>query len=275
MKLSLITATHYRVSQLANIALPSILAQTSHNFEWVIINDGFDLATRHFVAKIQANFDIIYTEIKHDSTGFSLCHARNKGLEMARGQVVAYLDDDNNLSPQFVSEALKFFQDHPQIKCTLQQQFRRRDIVRNGQTVRQGKPFISPASDTTAESLLGQRDIFDSNGFCHVLDDAPRWNPNYRIFADYEYFVQCLSRWGTEKFLLNPLILVNYTQTSEGIIGRSHYGEWAFELSQLFGQVEQYSVLQNLEMRTKLIQLISLYHEKHQKGQKILGFCEE
>ncbi|MBD2184962.1 glycosyltransferase family 2 protein [Planktothrix sp. FACHB-1355] len=274
MRLSLITATHNRVEKLANIAYPSVLGQTSRNFEWVIINDGPDLATRNFVAQIKADLAIAYLEMEHRSEGFSLCHARNLGLDRAKGFLVAYLDDDNALLPQFVESTIRFFQVNPQIICSMVRQHRRRDVVRNSQIVRQGKVFIAPPPSANSESLLVQKHIFDSNGFSHHLDNAPRWNPNTRVFADYEYFLQCLSRWGQESFLLNPLVLVNYVQTSEGTIGKSTYQEWASDLKKIYEYREQYSVLSDWDVKSWLPLLISTYEDKYKNGMNVPGFSE-
>ena len=46
MKLTVITVTHKRAEKLANVALPSILAQIVKSIEWIIVNDGRDIATR-------------------------------------------------------------------------------------------------------------------------------------------------------------------------------------------------------------------------------------
>lgn len=91
VKLTLITATHNRAKKLASITLPSVLAQKNRNFEWVIVNDGCDAATREIVAAIQADFALTYLEMDHPTSGFGLCHARNLGLEAASAEIVAYL----------------------------------------------------------------------------------------------------------------------------------------------------------------------------------------
>lgn len=49
MKLTVITATHKRAEKLASVAKPSILAQTVKSFEWIIVNDGRDIATRYLI----------------------------------------------------------------------------------------------------------------------------------------------------------------------------------------------------------------------------------
>ena len=271
VKLTLITATHNRAKKLASITLPSVLAQKNRNFEWVIVNDGCDVATREIVAAIQADFAITYLEMDHPTSGFGLCHARNLGLEAASGEIVAYLDDDNTLEPEFVEETLKFLQDNSAIRCSMVRQNRRRDVVRNGGAVRQGNPFIAPHQNATAESLIRQDDLFDSNGFAHYQHDAPRCNPEYRVFADYEYFLQCVSLWGCSSFKLNPQILVNYIQTSDGVIGRSNYQCWATELQAIYNRKEQYRVFRKVNAQI-LSNLVKIYLLKHYQGMSLPAF---
>jgi len=113
------------------------------------------------------------------------------------------------------------------------QQHRRRDVVKAGQTVREGNPFVSPAAGTSVEALIRQHELFDSNGFTHFRQDSPRWNPQFKVFVDYEYFLQCLNQWGREGFGLNEQVLVDYIQSTEGAIGQSSYQDWAEELQVL------------------------------------------
>jgi glycosyltransferase involved in cell wall biosynthesis len=245
MQLTIITATYQRPSQLADICLPSLLAQSDRSFEWVVVNDGTDLTTRKLIESLQVDFPIAYLEMEHptEDEGFGLCHARNLGLSSAKGEKVAYLDDDNAFSPHFVAAIKQFFEDSPTLQCALVQQNRRRDVVSNGVVRQCGKPFVSPLLDVSRSDLIQQKAIFDSNGFVHSRCQSPQWNPHYRVFADYEYFLQCLSLWGADRFSLIPQVLVDYIQTSEGIIGQSTYQQWAEELQGLCRKADQYSVL--------------------------------
>lgn len=180
----------------------------------------------------------------HPQHGFGLCHARNLGLTSARGDLIAYLDDDNTIAPEFVAATQQFFEQHPTVMCSMTQQWRRRDQVEGDRLIRSGLPFVSPTATATVVDLLTQRELFDSNGFTHRRQNAPQWNPTYRIFADYEYFLQCLSRWGRDRFRLHPAVLVEYVQRSDGIIGRSSYRDWAIELQFLLDQVDGYCALE-------------------------------
>ncbi|MBW4559446.1 MAG: glycosyltransferase family 2 protein [Trichormus sp. ATA11-4-KO1] len=90
MKLSLITATHKRPNQLQQILLPSILAQTSHDFEWIVINDGSEQETKEIITSINSNIEIKYWETPH----IGLCASRNLGLEKAIGKLVGFIDNE-------------------------------------------------------------------------------------------------------------------------------------------------------------------------------------
>lgn len=275
-KITIITATRNRSNILQNKAIPSLLKQTDQDFEWVVVNDGADPQTRQVIDRLQANFPVVYCEIGHSEQGFGLAHGRNCGLEASTGDVVCYLDDDNSLAPDYSAVVKAFFRSpraqakasNSQASFAMVQQSRHRDVHMNGQLIRQGKTFISPDADCTVEDLILHRQLFDSNGFAHLRSGAPSWNPDYRIFIDYEYFLRCLGCWGAEGFALVPEVLVDYVQSSEGIIGRSKYVEWADEIDRLCVS-SQYPILDSRSIM-ELSNLARSWRER--RGQAISAF---
>ncbi|ODH02270.1 glycosyl transferase family A [Nostoc sp. KVJ20] len=251
--------------QLASTALPSIQSQTDRNFEWIVINDGANPDTKDIINSIRAkaDFPISYIEMEHPlpSSGFGLCYARNLGLDAAGGDIVSYLDDDNSIAPEFVASMRQYFEQHPNVRYSMARQQRRRDVIRNGSVVRQGKPFVSPSNCCSLQQLLWQQEIFDSNGFVHYRSNAPRWNPQFQVFADYEYLLQCACIWGEGGFGLNNSILVNYIQSSIGIIGSSNYEQWATELSLIISNQANYFIFQDNAVE-RLKQLVNTYSTK-------------
>jgi glycosyltransferase involved in cell wall biosynthesis len=251
--------------QLASTALPSIQSQTDRNFEWIVINDGANPDTKDIINSIKAisDFPISYIEMEHPepSSGFGLCYARNLGLDAAGGAIVSYLDDDNSIAPEFVASMRQYFEQYPNIRYSMARQQRRRDVIRNGSVVRQGKSFVSPSNCCSLQQLLWQQEIFDSNGFVHYRSNAPRWNPQFQVFADYEYLLQCACIWGEGGFGLNNSILVNYIQSSIGIIGSSNYEQWATELSLIVSNQANYFILQDNSVEP-LEQLVNTYITK-------------
>jgi len=196
--------------------------------------------------------------------------ARNLGLNEASGDLIAYLDDDNAIDPQFVERTKRFMGDNPSIRCSMAQQWRRRDVVQGGQVVKSGKPFISPVAGCSVEALIIQKALFDSNGFVHYRQDSPQWNPNFKVFADYQFFLQCLEHWGRDSFKLHESLLVHYVQRSDGVIGRSGYGEWAMELERI---VMEHERCLELDEAIGLEKLVEEWRHWQQQGKRLSGFA--
>lgn len=106
MKVSVITPTWGRPEILTCRCIPSVAAQT-FPVEHVVVSDGPDPALRELLADV----DVVYAEVDqhHDDPVNVGARARNRGLEVASGELIAYLDDDNAFRPhhiQTLAEAL-------------------------------------------------------------------------------------------------------------------------------------------------------------------------
>jgi glycosyltransferase involved in cell wall biosynthesis len=173
-KISIITVTRSRPQLLAQ-AIASLQAQTDRDFEWIIVNDGGDTATEELILNSTFNCSISYCNMSHPANGFGLAHGRNRGLEMAQGAIVTYLDDDNTFKPNFVAETIPFFEAHPQINYSMPVQQRRRDVIEAGVIVKRGKEFFSPSLDcsnalpsaTAIEELINHQQLIDSSDYSH------------------------------------------------------------------------------------------------------------
>jgi len=62
-QISIITVTRNRSHLLASRALASLLRQTCFDFEWIVVNDGSDTATRNLIEQTQFGFEVVYKEI--------------------------------------------------------------------------------------------------------------------------------------------------------------------------------------------------------------------
>jgi glycosyltransferase involved in cell wall biosynthesis len=269
-KISIITVTRSRPQLLAR-AIGSLKAQTSQDFEWIVVNDGEDTATERIVRNADLYFPHTYLGMTHPDNGFALAHGRNKGLSIATGDIITYLDDDNTFKPNFVTETLAFFERNPQVSYSMPVQQRRRDILRDGVIVASGKEFFSPTPDCTIEQSIRHEQLIDSNGFCHQADTRLSWNPELRIYLDYEFLLRCIDLWGRSGFGINPAILVDYVQTNQGIIGGSSYQDWASELEWIIEHRSNYPCLNDDDVRT-LDRLNDEYRLKSQNLKQIKAF---
>ena len=268
MKFSIITATHLRPEKFKQNCLPSILSQTQKDFEWVIVNDGADGQTRKIVESIDSSLTITYIETPHQG----LCRARNLGLEQAAGELVGFLDDDNQFYENYVERMLSHFEKNSQISMAMPIQDRRRDLYESGKLVRKGREFIGPHPEATNEDFVRGKGIFDSNGFVHKSHQKIRFNVELLIFSDFEYLLQCFSEWGLGSLLLLKEHLVRYIQTSEGIIGQSKWKDWLREQEYIWHNRSRYEIFSILDPIDWMPQSIESTRKKVQNHEELPGF---
>lgn len=96
-KASIIMPTYNRALTL-EAAILSIVAQTHVNWELIIIDDGSTDDTKIILAKFKKNKKIRVINGEHNGVSA----ARNKGMEIATGDYVYYLDSDNTWSAHYL-----------------------------------------------------------------------------------------------------------------------------------------------------------------------------
>lgn len=268
VKLSLITATYNRPEKLKNICLPSLLSQHYQNFEWIVVNDGSNRDTREIVCSLKSDFEIKYIETSH--IGF--CNARNLGLEQSSGELLGFLDDDNYIYASYVKTMLQHFESDPTISMAMPIQDRRRDVYHDGKLIRRGKDFIGPRLDATNRDFVMGNAMFDSNGFIHKRNKSTKFNENLLILADYEYLLRCFSEFGLGAFSLCHKHLIEYIQTTEGIIGKSSWADWLSELNYIWENRSDYKIFSVVEPDLWLPEKITELKQKVTKKEKLPGF---
>ena len=127
-------------------AIESVLIQNYQNFELMIINDGSTDNTEQIVKKFD---DQRIRYFSQENAGAS--SARNLAIEKSTSQYIIPLDSDDRITPDFISQHLKVFQQYPEadlIYCD------DRLIDENGQTIR----IIERPEYTDRKHLI--RDLF-------------------------------------------------------------------------------------------------------------------
>jgi|688.fasta_scaffold21096_6 glycosyltransferase involved in cell wall biosynthesis len=93
-------------------AIQSVISQENVNWELIIIDDGSNDNTQEILESYQNDPRI--RVIQHKSNlGASI--ARNRGLELAHGDLIAYLDSDNLYFPGFLKSAKKALESNPEV----------------------------------------------------------------------------------------------------------------------------------------------------------------
>lgn len=114
--LSIITSC-YNSSLYIHRYLDSILNQTNHNIQLIIINDGSTDKTEDIILNYKPilekqNIEVIY--IKQQNSGIGAAY--NKALKYISGEYFCWCDSDNFYSPNFVEKVLNYFYNHPNAK---------------------------------------------------------------------------------------------------------------------------------------------------------------
>jgi glycosyltransferase involved in cell wall biosynthesis len=107
MMVSVVIPTHNRVELLKN-AVESVLKQTYEDYEMIIVDDGSTDGTGEFLKGLRN--DRMSFHRFQEPVGGNL--ARNKGITMASGEFVAFLDDDDEWMPEKLEKQMKLFEDN-------------------------------------------------------------------------------------------------------------------------------------------------------------------
>jgi len=96
---SIIMPTYNRIDNVRE-SIQSVLDQSYTNWELLVIDDGSTDGTRDFLENIifDQRIKIISS---NNNEGVSI--ARNKGLQNSEGKIIAYLDSDNQWTPDYLS----------------------------------------------------------------------------------------------------------------------------------------------------------------------------
>lgn len=108
---SVVTPTWQRRDVLVDRCVPSVRAQTYPHLEHVIVSDGPD----DKLADLLPDDDrIAVWELDTHDVGARWGHwARLAGISEARGELIAYLDDDNAFRPQHLALLVAALEDNP------------------------------------------------------------------------------------------------------------------------------------------------------------------
>jgi glycosyltransferase involved in cell wall biosynthesis len=90
-------------------ALRSVFAQTFTDFEVIVVDDGSD--DHAALTRALAEFDGRIHYFRQPNSGPA--KARNTGVAKATGELVAFLDADDEWLPEKLARQVKYFQDHP------------------------------------------------------------------------------------------------------------------------------------------------------------------
>lgn len=218
-EISVVIPTHNRWSFLSTLALPSALGQQQTRHEVVVVDDGSDDETSRLHELDHRRLRVI----RHERP-LGVSAARNAGVDAARGEWVAFLDDDDLWSP------LKLRHQLDALRAS-RASFVYSDIVVRDERRGVTYELMAPESDDLESKLLaryvipgGPSNIVASTELVRRLGG---FDENLSMTADWDLWLR-LARAG--KGVRCPGVLVATTAHTANMPVRSSWRELALDL---------------------------------------------
>jgi glycosyltransferase involved in cell wall biosynthesis len=168
--------------------LESAFAQDFEAFEVVLVDDG----SRDRTSEIAQTFPVRY--VRQENQG--LPAARNAGLALARGDLIAFLDDDDVLPPTKLSVQVRYLDEHPTTGCVLgRQEWILEEGVEPPPMVRD--PIFGELGGIQLVTAMIRR---------HVLEELGGFDPSYLYAEDRDLFIR-MRGCGVEIAVLPDVVL--------------------------------------------------------------------
>jgi len=173
----------YNASMYIGDTLKSVFSQTYHDFEVILVNDGSpdSVALQEVIAPWMDR--IVYLEICNQGPSA----ARNTGILAAKGELVAFLDADDQWEPSYLEVQVRKLDENPSA-----------DIVYPGVTLfgdyAAGHPPLVSRGEVTFASVIDERCIvlYSVLARRQALIRAGLFDPGVRAAEDFDLWLRCI-----------------------------------------------------------------------------------
>jgi glycosyltransferase involved in cell wall biosynthesis len=220
-RISVIIPTYNRADMLTR-AVESVLAQTYTDFELIVVDDGSDDDTADRLDAFKDRISII----RQERQGVSA--ARNAGIAAAIGDLLAFLDSDDQWLPEKLAVQVEFFDQSPNAMICQTEEI----WIRNGRRVNPKNRHQKPSGDIFEPSLhlclvspsavMMRRKLFDLVGL---------FDENLPACEDYDLWLRASAR--LPVYLIDSPLIIKYgghdDQLSRTIPGLDQYRVMSLE----------------------------------------------
>lgn len=208
-KISIITPSFNRVEML-KVAVQSVTSQRYPNYEHIIIDGGSTDGTLEFL-KTQPQIHFVCEPDR------GMYDALNKGMALASGDVIGFLNTDDLYAEDIFQAVMKMFDDASTLAVA-----GRAEVFFEGGSQRQGiQVRYSPDEQSLLESTTLNGNYFNAWFFRNsVFDLVGGFDPEYKIAGDREFML----RIALNKVPFKTIDKVAY-------LYRSHAGSLTFDIS--------------------------------------------
>lgn len=205
---SVIIATHNRETLVAE-AIDSVLAQSMKVREIIVVDDGSTDNTRRRLTQYGSRIRAFF----QSNQGAS--QARNFGIREARGQWIAFLDDDDVWLREKIERQMQLAQQDPELGLVYCSDY----AVDEHLQVRHTRHAVHDNRGDVFEKLLVRNFIFTSCVMARrdPIEQAGLMDPSLRFGEDWDLWLRIAARHPVD-FVPEPLVL--YRQSATGCLTR-------------------------------------------------------
>lgn len=212
--ISIIIPTYNRKNLLSE-AVDSVLTQNYHYYEIIIIDDGSSDQTITYLDKLKFDLAAIdkptpTIKVKSIPHNGHPGYVRNRGIEMAEGELIAFLDSDDLWNNDKLIKQVDYLYTHPEVSILHTAETWLRGAKTVSQTQRKHKREGDVFNDALAKCILGpstvilRRTLIDE-----ILSDSKEnllFNEQLEVGEDYELWLRICDRYAVG-YINEPLII--------------------------------------------------------------------
>lgn len=173
-------------------AVQSVLSQTYNNIELLVIDDCSNDDTEQIFAS-QEDARIKYIKLEKNS---GACIARNKGIELARGDFIAFNDSDDLWLPEKIEKQLEFIDKKYAdiVICKMECRTPANKFIHNFPNLEQDKPIsyqeLLSYNCASTQTLFGKSECFKDIFFDSTMPRLQDWDEVLRLSQKYTVYYQ-------------------------------------------------------------------------------------
>jgi glycosyltransferase involved in cell wall biosynthesis len=193
---SVIIPTYNRCSVLGR-AIRSVLSQTYRDFELIVVDDGSQDSTSELLAQFDGKLTAVYQENRGVSS------ARNLGIKRSQGELLAFLDSDDEWLPEKLARQTALFQGAgPLFVCHTDEIWFRRgeQVPQKSYHSKQGGLFFERALE---RCLISPSSVIISR---NLLKEVGEFDEAFIAAEDYDLWLR-ITAFHEVQFVAEPLVI--------------------------------------------------------------------
>ena len=252
LTVSVIIPTFNRCSPLKN-AIESVLAQTFQDFEIIVVNDGSTDQTSKYLSTLKDR-RFRYIEFETNRGG---SFARNEGIKQAKGEYIAFLDDDDYWESTKLEEQIHLIQEQNVDLCYTGLNL----YTYNNKFIKYA--FHRPRYVNLYRSIMNDNFFGGTSSILvkkKLVEEAGCFDHNLPALQDYDLFIRLIKHGCTIKGINKPLVKYYIVDVNRSI--SCSFKNYKTAAKYLYNKYRnaQYSNL--LKRRLKIIEIKRLFKSK-------------